>query len=118
MQDFVRQRGEFMDSESSTTQIAEWLDDIRIEKEDYYLPDPEAPDGGFKSFNEFFARTLKDQDKSRPQTMPARDYVISAPTDCIINSIPQKNSGRKHPDPYQRHSSLEYQRHAGWFYLR
>jgi len=90
MQDFVSQRGEFMDSESSTTQIAEWLDDIRIEKEDYCLPDPEAPDGGFKSFNEFFARTLKDQDKSRPQTMPDRVYVISAPTDCIINSIPQK----------------------------
>lgn len=90
MQDFARQRGKFMDSEASTTQIANWLKDVRIEKEDYNLPDPNAPDGGFKSFNEFFARTLKDQAKSRPQTMPDRDYVISAPTDCIMNSIPQK----------------------------
>jgi len=89
MRDFTIQRGRFMDSEASTTQIANWLKDIRIEKEDYNLPDPNASDGGFKSFNEFFARTLKDQAKSRPQTMPERDYVISAPTDCVINSIPQ-----------------------------
>ena len=90
MQDFARQRGKFMDSEASTNQIAKWLKDARIEREDYNLPDPNAPDGGFKSFNAFFARTLKDQAKSRPQTMPDRDYVISAPTDCIMNSIPQK----------------------------
>ena len=92
MQDFARQRGKFMDSEASATQIANWLKDVRIEKEDYNLPDPNAPKGGFKSFNEFFARTLKNQAKSRPQTMPERDYVISAPTDCIMNSIPQKIS--------------------------
>lgn len=90
MQDFARQRGTFMDSKASTLYIADWLKDVRIEKEDYNLPDPDAADGGFKSFNEFFARTLKDQDKTRPQTMPDRDYVISAPTDVIVNSIPQK----------------------------
>ncbi len=90
MQDFAKQRGAFMDSNASTPQIANWLSDIRIEKEDYILPDPSAPDGGFKSFNAFFARTLKDQEKSRPQTMPNRDYVISAPTDAIMNTIPQK----------------------------
>ncbi|WP_415406144.1 phosphatidylserine decarboxylase [Sulfurovum sp. CS9] len=95
MRDFAIQRGRFMDSEASTSQIANWLKDIRIEKEDYDLPDPNAKDGGFKSFNEFFARTLKDQDKSRPQTMPERDYVISAPTDCVINSIPQNITDAK-----------------------
>lgn len=95
MRDFAIQRGKFMDSEASTTQIANWLKDIRIEKEDYNLPDPNAKDGGFKSFNEFFARTLKDQAKSRPQTMTERDYVISAPTDCVINSIPQNITDAK-----------------------
>jgi len=80
MQDFSRQRGKFMDSEASTARIAIWLKNVRIEKEDYNLPDPNVSDGWFKSFNEFFVRTLKDQDKSRPQTMPDRDYVISAPT--------------------------------------
>jgi phosphatidylserine decarboxylase len=90
LQDFVKQRGAYMDSEESAAEVAGWLADDRIEKEDYNLPDSTAADGGFKSFNEFFARTLKDQEGSRPQTMPERDYVIAAPTDCIINSIPMK----------------------------
>jgi len=90
MQDFARQRGKFMDSPASTREIPTWLRDPRIEKEDYHLPNPAAPDGGFKSFNAFFARTLKDQPQSRPQTMPERDYVISAPTDVIMNSVPQR----------------------------
>ena len=89
MQQFVRERGAFMDSKASMPAVAQWLADPRIEKEDYLLPDPSAPDGGFKSYNQFFARSLKDQASSRPQTMPNRDYVIAAPTDCLMNSIPQ-----------------------------
>ena len=89
-QQFTRERGKFMDSKASTDKVGMWLDDPRIEKDDYNLPDPTKKDGGFNSFNEFFARTLKDQAQSRPQTMPERDYVIAAPTDCIMNSIPQR----------------------------
>jgi phosphatidylserine decarboxylase len=86
---YMSEYGEFMDTPASKKHVAEWLSDKRIEKEDYNLPNPQAKDGGFKSFNDFFSRTLKNQDKDRPQTMPERDYIISAPTDCIINSIPQ-----------------------------
>lgn len=89
MQQFVRERGQYMDSPESARIVAEWLKDRRIEKEDYALPDPKAADGGFTSYNEFFSRSLKDQARSRPVTMPDRDYVISAPTDCLMNSIPQ-----------------------------
>ena len=89
LQEFVRQRGAFMDSPASLPQVVQWLSDPRSEKEDYLLPDPSAPDGGFKSFNQFFARGLKDQAQTRPQTMPQRDYIISAPTDCTMNTIPQ-----------------------------
>jgi phosphatidylserine decarboxylase len=89
LKNFVRQRGAYMDSKASTKKVALWLNDPRVEKEDYFLPDPKAPDGGFKSYNQFFARTFKNQDQCRPQTMPDRDYVISAPTDCVMNSIPQ-----------------------------
>jgi phosphatidylserine decarboxylase len=99
MQDFARQRGAFMDSKASTGKIAEWLSDERTEKEDYFLPDPKAADGGFKTFNAFFARRFKDQAKNRPQTMPERDYVITAPTDCILNSVPLKISDAKTPIP-------------------
>jgi phosphatidylserine decarboxylase len=90
LQNFAKQRGVFLDSPASTAQVANWLADPRMEKEDYTLPNPDAPDGGFNSFNDFFSRTFKNQAQSRPQTMPDRDYVISAPTDAIMNSIPQK----------------------------
>ena len=90
LQRFVRERGAFMDSAPSAAKVADWLADPRIEREDYQLPDPSQPDGGYTSFNAFFARTLKDQASSRPQTMPQRDYVITAPTDCIMNTVPQR----------------------------
>jgi phosphatidylserine decarboxylase len=88
-QRFVRERGAYMDDPASAEKVADWLADPRIEREDYQLPDPSRPDGGYTSFNAFFARRLKDQAASRPQTMPDRDYVITAPTDCIMNSVPQ-----------------------------
>jgi phosphatidylserine decarboxylase len=99
MQDFAKQRGSFMDSRASAAKIAQWLRDERTEKGDYFLPDPKAADGGFKSFNAFFARRLKNQAESRPQTMPERDYVITAPTDCILNSVPLKITDAKTPIP-------------------
>nr|WP_287412649.1 phosphatidylserine decarboxylase [Pseudodesulfovibrio sp.] len=85
---FARERGEFLSSKASTKNVAKWLADTRIEKEEYVLPDPTAADGGFKSYNEFFSRKFKDINKVRPQTMPDRDYVISSPTDAIMNPIP------------------------------
>ncbi len=87
---FTAERGAYLDSSESLKYVSEWLSDIRIEKEDYVLPDPEAADGGFKSYNEFFSRPLKDQAQTRPQTMPERDYIISAPTDALMNTIPMK----------------------------
>lgn len=89
-QKFARERGAFMDSKASTASVEGWIQDPRVEIDEYVVPDPGAPDGGYGSFNEFFARKFKNLAKSRPQSMPDRDYVISAPTDCIMNSIPQK----------------------------
>ncbi|WP_432735994.1 phosphatidylserine decarboxylase [Maridesulfovibrio sp. FT414] len=85
---FAWERGNFLNSKDSTKFVPKWLSDPRIEREEYALPDPHAADGGFKSYNEFFARTFKNINKVRPQTMPERDYVISAPTDAIVNTIP------------------------------
>lgn len=87
---FVKERGDFLNSQASTKYVSQWLADPRIEKEEYVLPDPKATDGGFKSYNEFFSRKFKDINKVRPQTMPQRDYVIGAPTDAIVNTIPAK----------------------------
>jgi len=88
--DFSKQRGAFMDSPASTTYIQEWIDDPRIEIDDYQRK--QASD--YRSWNDFFARELTvDRENqtipSRPVTMPERDYVISAPTDCIMNPLVQ-----------------------------
>lgn len=87
---FAQARGRFLDSPASTRKISTWLADPRIEKQDYILPDPDASDGGFSSYNEFFSRSLNNQSQSRPQTLPERDYVITAPTDALMNSIPMQ----------------------------
>ena len=89
-QQFAQERGAFLDSPASTKHVAQWLADPRMEKEDYVLPDQDAPDGGFKSYNAFFSRPLKNMAETRPQTMPERDYIIAAPTDALMNSIPVK----------------------------
>jgi len=87
---FVKERGAYMDSSESLKYVSEWLSDPRIEKEDYVIPDENAENGGFENYNDFFSRELKDQATTRPQTMPERDYVITAPTDALMNSIPMQ----------------------------
>lgn len=80
----------YMDSAASTRFVPEWVADPRIEIEDYQFSDPEAYD----SWNAFFARELRFDAESgtyptRPVSMPERDYVVVAPTDCIMNPLVQ-----------------------------
>lgn len=79
----------YMDSPDSAAVVAEWIADPRIEIEDYAKREP----GDYASWNAFFTRNLtKGADggyPSRPVTMPERDYVIVAPTDCIMNPLVQ-----------------------------
>lgn len=79
----------YMNSDESRKVVAEWVNDPRIEIDDYVKTQANQ----YKSWNEFFARNLKsDKDgnyPSRPVTMPDRDYVIVAPTDCIMNPLVQ-----------------------------
>ncbi len=79
----------YMNGKESAKRVYEWIQDPRIEIEDYEKT--RAADYG--SWNDFFARNLKsDKDgsyPSRPVTMPDRDYVIVSPTDCIMNPLLQ-----------------------------
>jgi len=91
LQDFTVARGKFMDSAASTKFIPQWIDDPRIEIEDY----KRQTAGEYVSWNDFFARNLitdpsTETIPSRPVTMPDRDYVVSAPTDCIMNPLVQQ----------------------------
>ncbi|MEJ2229116.1 MAG: phosphatidylserine decarboxylase [Alphaproteobacteria bacterium] len=87
---FNKEYKAYMDSQSSTGEVPEWVNDPRLEIEDYVLTAPSA----YKSWNQFFARNLKFDPKtgtypSRPVTMPKRKYVIVSPTDCIMNPLVQ-----------------------------
>ncbi len=93
--DFSKQRGAFMDSPASRTYVKQWIADPRIEISDYKKQQP----GDFPSWNAFFARELNidrvnQTIPSRPATMPLsqypkRDYIVVAPTDCIMNPLVQ-----------------------------
>jgi phosphatidylserine decarboxylase len=90
LEDFSIQRGAFMDTPESTFYVAQWLNDPRIEIEDYQKQQV----SDYDSWNAFFAReiTVDEENEtipSRPTTMPERDYVVSAPTDCIMNPLVQ-----------------------------
>ena len=95
----------YMNSEESTKHVNEWVDDPRIEINDYENTNKsawynnlfnlfgETKERDYKSWNEFFARNLKSNKigdyPSRPVTMPDRNYVIVSPTDCIMNPLVQ-----------------------------
>ena len=89
LEDFSNQRGDFMDTPPSTRYVPEWVNDPRIEIQDYQIQDP----AGFKSWNEFFSRLITTNPDgtipSRPVTMPDRTYVVVSPTDCIMNPLVQ-----------------------------
>jgi phosphatidylserine decarboxylase len=95
MKDFTVQRGEFMWSPESTDLIEQWVTDPRIEIEDYTRTEASE----YSSFNDFFARDITVDEAtqtipSRPATMPLseypeRDYIVVAPTDCVMNALVQ-----------------------------
>lgn len=87
---FTLERGAYMNTLASTQYVAQWVNDPRIEIEDYQLKQP----SDYATWNQFFARnitidTANRTIPSRPVTMPERDYVVVSPTDCIMNPLVQ-----------------------------
>lgn len=92
---FSKQRGYYMSSPASKGKVGDWIADPRIEISDYQKQ--KASD--YDSWNDFFARqiTIDKENQtipSRPATMPLseypeRDYIVVAPTDCIMNPLVQ-----------------------------
>ena len=79
--EFVALRGRYMDSPQSQALVAKWSDSLGPEKMAQFV----VPEGGFKSFNEFFIREVKDG--FRPVAAPDDSAVVAAPADCVINMI-------------------------------
>lgn len=87
---FTVERGAYMDTAASTQYVAQWVDDPRIEIEDYQLQQP----SDYATWNLFFVRNITIDSAtrtipSRPITMPDRNYVVVSPTDCIMNPLVQ-----------------------------
>jgi len=79
---FIEERGRFMDSPESLTYVAQWLKDPQTHIEDFIVPE-----GGFKSFNDFFTRRLDPEKSPRPIAAPDDGSVLVAPADSEINFI-------------------------------
>ncbi len=79
----------YMNSRASAADVYQWVQDPRIEINDYRKTKADE----YQSWNEFFARNLVSDKSgnypSRPVTMPDHDYVIVSPTDCIMNPLLQ-----------------------------
>ena len=76
--DFTKARGERMDSPVDPEIIDQWKDFLGDEWDDYIIPE-----GGFKTFNQFFTRKIK------PDARPifGDDTILAAPADSLINAI-------------------------------
>ncbi len=77
---FLNFHGDWINSTSSTGTLADWMtypgtDDHPFDINDYIRPDPDSPTGGFLSFNQFFLRNLKGDQR------PLGDAVVVAPCD-------------------------------------
>lgn len=79
---FIKERGRFMDSPESLAHIRAWIDDPATQIDDFIVPE-----GGFKSFNEFFTRELNPAKHARPIADPEDDSVLVASADSEINFI-------------------------------
>jgi len=77
---FVQLRGEYFDSSDSLPLVKKWTKELGPLMDQFIVPDK-----GFKSYNEFFIREVKDG--ARPVAATDDDSVIVAPADCVINMI-------------------------------
>ena len=60
--------------------VDKWIKELGHRMDQFIIPS-----AGFKSFNEFFIRKVKQG--ARPITSKDDDSVVVAPGDCVINMI-------------------------------
>lgn len=79
--------GAFCNSRFSRTRIEGFCRKLTIDLEEAVVPD-----GGYRSFNDFFCRALK------PGRRPweARDDCLSSPADCRALAFPSVDDGQRH----------------------
>lgn len=78
--EFVKLRGNYMDSKESLPLVDKWIKELGHQMDQFIVPTV-----GFKSFNDFFIRKVKPE--ARPISFPDDESVVVAPADCVINMI-------------------------------
>ncbi|KAI0122423.1 putative phosphatidylserine decarboxylase [Daldinia grandis] len=88
---YARALGSFLDTQDSTSGIPSFYENILYNKESYLWQDP--PQGGWSSFNEFFARKWKDVDVARPlkQEDTGDNVIVSAADSKFGEHLPVEN---------------------------
>ncbi len=95
--DFLNFHGDWINSSSSTSTLSEWMKykgttahpfDIN----DYEMPDPKSPTGGYTSFNQFFLRNLKGDQRPLCTAKPSKDVIV-APCDGGVFYLTPGNDG-------------------------
>jgi len=76
--DFTKARGEMMDGPLDPKIIEQWKAFLGPQWDDYIIPE-----GGFKTFNQFFTRKIK----STARPIFGDDTILVAPADSLINAI-------------------------------
>lgn len=120
--DYAKEMGKFLDTPESITpdSLATFYN-----APSYRMNDYRVPSGGWKTFNEFFAREFIDVKKQRPIDTPESNKIIVSPADasfdsqwpvdedaeCIIKQIPWPIS-RLLDDPKNNYGP---QFAGGWF---
>jgi phosphatidylserine decarboxylase len=77
---YVEINGEKMDSPESRNLAEKWEKELGDKMNEYIIPE-----GGFKTFNEFFTREIKEGE--RPISNEDDDSVVVSPADAIVNMI-------------------------------
>ena len=77
---FFQKRGQYIDSPQSKKHLQGWLNDPRINIKQYIIPE-----GGYKSFNQFFYRQLKPN--QRNIDAPTNNTIIDSPNDGSMTVV-------------------------------
>ncbi len=77
---YVLSQGDYLDSPDSGRAVRCWLGNRKIDMSQYRVPD-----GGFRSFNDFFTRELKPG--LRPVAGQLDPAVLVAPADCQLSPV-------------------------------
>lgn len=104
--DFLNFHGDWINSTSSTSTLAEWMKykgtpEHPFDIKDYEEPDPNSPTGGFESFNQFFLRNLKPGQRPLCNAVPSDDVIVAPCDGGIFYLNPgcaQNNTGQTSND--------------------